>query len=447
MTGGDCIVAVAVAVATAPWRADKGFQSGGQIVGWPDERVPAGPYPWDGIVRNLLVLIAATLTPACASVPPRLADAPPAHAAYAWATFDSRGIVRSAAAGPADRGGGRALTLDDPVRIASVSKLVVALAAMRMVEQGKLDLDRDVSDYLGWRLRNPAFPDQPITLRMLLSHRSSLRDEVDYVIPLGETVEARLADPKAHDPDRRPGSFYRYSNLGFPVIATAMEKVSGERFDRLIDRLVLKPMKLDACFNWSTCSDSAAARAVVLYSTAGEVLRDDHKGRRPDCLVVPAADGNCDLSGYRIGTHGGLFSPQGGLRISLRDLVAVGQLLLRKGRLADGGRLLTEASLAEMTKPAWRFDGSNGETDKGFYCGYGLSVQILASCPPKDDPVGDGRLRFGHAGDAYGVKSGLWIDPERGTGIAYFATGIPGEAKGERSAYWAMEEWLAAKAK
>jgi CubicO group peptidase (beta-lactamase class C family) len=383
----------------------------------------------------------------CASVPPRQAAAPPAHAANAWATFDARGITASAAAGPADRGNGRALTLDDPVRIASISKLIVALGVMRMVEQGKLDLDRDVSDYLGWRLRNPAFPDDPITLQMLLSHRSSLRDEVDYVIPLGGTVEARVADPKAYDPDHRPGSFYRYSNLGFPVIATAMEKVSGERFDRLIDRLVLKPMKLDACFNWSTCSDSAAARAVVLYSSAGEVLRDDHKGKRPACLVVPAADGSCDLSAYRIGTHGGLFSPQGGLRISLRDLAAVGQLLLRKGRLPDGSRLLAEASIAEMTRPAWRFDGSNGEQEKGFYCGYGLSVQILAQCPPKDDPAGDGRLRFGHAGDAYGVKSGLWIDPRRGTGIAYFATGIADEAKGSRSAYWAIEEWLAAKAR
>jgi CubicO group peptidase (beta-lactamase class C family) len=363
------------------------------------------------------------------------------------ATFDSRGITASATSGPADREAGRALTLDDPVRIASISKLVVALGGMRMVEQGRLDLDRDVSTYLGWRLRNPAFPDDPITLRMLLSHRSSLTDDADYVIPLGGTVEAKAGEPKAFDREHRPGSFYRYSNLGFPVVATAMEKVAGERFDRLIDALVLKPMQLDACFNWSTCSDAAAARAVVLYSGTGEVLRDDHKGRRPDCLVVPAADGRCDLSSYRPGTHGGLFSPQGGLRISLRDLAAIGQLLLRKGRMADGGRLLSEASVAEMMRIHWRFDGSNGEQEKGFYCGYGLSIQILAQCPPGDDPVGDGRTRFGHAGDAYGVKSGLWIDPDRGTGIAYFATGIADEAKGTRTAYWAIEEWLAAKAR
>jgi CubicO group peptidase (beta-lactamase class C family) len=65
---------------------------------------------------------------------------------------------------------------------------------MRLVEQGRLDLDRDISSWLGWPLRNPAFPDQPITLRLLLSHRSSLADGIDYAIPLGSTIQTALAD-------------------------------------------------------------------------------------------------------------------------------------------------------------------------------------------------------------------------------------------------------------
>ena len=378
----------------------------------------------------------------CATVP----EAPaPAAGNYAWARFDSRGITASGAEGLADRGSGRTLSIDDPVRIASITKLHVAFGVMRLVEQGKLDLDADVSDRLGWSLRNPAFPDRPITLRLLLSHRSSLRDGINYALPLDTSLREALQSREAWDSGHPPGTFFRYSNLGFPVVASVMERATGERFDRLMERLVLKPLALDACFNWTTCGEPAIARAVVLYAPDGAVLRDDLKGSRPLCPVVPAADGGCDLAGYVLGSNGAVFSPQGGLRISVRDLARVGAMLLRRGRLADGSRFLSEASLAEMERLHWRFDGSNGDTEQNFYCGYGLAVQILVQCRPTDDPFGDGRPRLGHAGDAYGLRSGLWIDRSTGRGIAYFATGLGDDPAKGRSAYRAAEEWLAAK--
>jgi CubicO group peptidase (beta-lactamase class C family) len=398
-----------------------------------------------GRLKLAMTLLFAGLTAACATVP----DEPPPmpNAGYAWATFDARGIDRSGAAGLADRATGRALTIDDPVRIASITKLHVALGVMRLVEQGKLGLDEDVSGHLGWKLRNPDFPDRPITLRLLLSHRSSLRDDVSYALPLDMTVQKAVAAPEAWDREHPPGSFFRYSNLGFPVVASIMEQATGERFDRLMERLVLKPLKLDACFNWTTCSEARIVRAAVLYAPDGTVVRDDLKGARPPCAVVPAANGGCDLSTYRLGSNGALFSPQGGLRISVRDLAKVGGLLLRRGRLADGRRFLSEASLAEMEHLHWRFDGANGDTEKDFYCGYGLAVQILAQCAPKDDPFGDGKARLGHAGDAYGLRSGLWIDRAKGRGIAYFATGLGDDPPRGRSAYRAIEEWLAGKSR
>jgi CubicO group peptidase (beta-lactamase class C family) len=388
-----------------------------------------------------LVPLLAMVAGACATAPTEPAPSP--HAGFAWATFDSRGITRSGASGLADRAAGRALTIDDPVRIASITKLHVALGVMRLVEQGKLDLDEDVSGHLGWTLRNPSFPDRPITLRLLLSHRSSLRDDVSYALPLDMTVQSALAAPEAWDREHPPGSFFRYSNLGFPVIASVMEQATGERFDRLMDRLVLKPLALDSCFNWTTCSEATIGRAVVLYATDGTVVRDDLKGARPACPVVPAANGGCDLAGYRLGSNGALFSPQGGLRISVRDLAKVGGLLLRRGRLSDGSRFLSEAGLAEMERLHWRFDGANGDTEGSFYCGYGLAMQILSVCAPKDDPFGDSKPRTGHAGDAYGLRSGLWIDRATGRGIAYFATGLGDDPPRGRSSYRAIEEWLA----
>ncbi len=373
--------------------------------------------------------------------------APPATVAV---QFDRQAIRPVLAEGEADRASHRAAGADDPVRIASISKLVTTLGVMRLVDQGKLDLDRDISDYLGYRVRNPAFPDRPITLRLLLSHQSSLIDGDDlYIVPLGVTLRERLADPRVWDAGHAPGSgWFHYTNLNFPVVASIMEKVSGERFDVLMSRLVLKPLGLDACFNWGAgCSAGAYRRAVVLYRSTGEVARDDLRGSPPACPVFVVAGTACTLQGYRPGENGALFSPQGGLRISMLDLAKIGQLLARGGR-----GFLSRKAFAEMTRPAWRFDGSNGlgedGTASGFFCSYGLAVHTIGSkgegC--NDDLFGDGRVRIGHSGDAYGLKAGLWVDMNTGRGLAFFTSAVPDTEPKGRSAFLLREEQTVSRA-
>ena len=341
----------------------------------------------------------------------------------------------------ADRQSGRPLSPDDPVRIASISKLVVALGVMRLVEAGRLDLDRDVSDYLGWRLRHPGYPDRAVTLAQLLGHRAGLTDHIDYALPLGADLEAALQNPAAWDKARPPGGDFTYANLNYPIVAAAIEGATGERFDRAMARLVFRPLGLDACFNWPTCSNAAVARAVVLYDADNKILRDDLRGERPICPVVPAADGSCDLGTYRLARHGAGFSPQGGLRISANGLARIGVMLLRRG---DG--FLRPGSLARLDAMA-PVRPTAGEGTDGFFCEYGLAMHSIgsrASSGPgcRDDLFGDGRRRVGHSGDAYGLRSGLWFDLEAGEGTAYFVTQVPEGQKGKRSAYSAAEEEL-----
>jgi CubicO group peptidase (beta-lactamase class C family) len=339
------------------------------------------------------------------------------------------------------------MTIDDPARVAYVSKIVTALTVMRLVEAGWLTLDEDVSVRLGWRLRNPAFPHRPITLRQLLSHTSSVQDEGEYyIVRLGQRLQDVAQRPGAYDTEHAPGTFFRYSNLNFPIVASVLERATGERFDRLADRLVLKPLGLDACFNWTTCSDAAIARAVVLYEDDGSPLLDDLQGRRPECPVFVAPDHVCNLANYELGTNGALFSPQGGLRISARDLAVVGQLLLNKGR-HGGSAFLQPESIAAMVRPHWTFNGANGVTEGGFYCSYGLGIQQLpakiAGC--NDDLLGDGTRLFGHAGEAYRVRSGLWLDSAKGRGVAFVAANNGKDPSAGRTAFRAIEEELAGK--
>lgn len=382
-------------------------------------------------MRPAALLLALTLG-ACAARP-----------AEVRVGFDAAGVTAVTARGLADRATRRRVSADDPVRVASISKLVVALGVMRLVEAGRLDLDRDVSGWLGWPLRNPAHPDVPITLRLLLSHRSSLTDGIDYIVPLGVRMRDAVADPQAWDAAHSPGTYFRYTNLNFGVIATVIERATGDRFDRVMAREVFTPLRLDACYNWGAgCSDAAVARAVVLYRANGDVARDDLHGRRPDCPVVAVR--GCDLAGYRAGDNGAIFSPQGGLRISMRDLAKVGRMLLK-----DGDGFLTPASVAAIEAAEWTFDGHNGDTAQGFYCRYGLATQTIptavAGC--EDDLFGDGRARVGHAGEAYAVRSGLWIDRASGRGVAFFASAVPDGSKAKRSRFSAAEERLAAPAR
>lgn len=367
--------------------------------------------------------------------------------------FDRDGVTDVRAKGLADVAANRAITADDPVRVASISKLGVAIAVMRLVEQGKLDLDADVSKQLGWPLRNPKWPDTPITLRLLLSHRSSLTDAAGYwQVPLDGQLKALLDDPKAWDAEHAPGTYWRYTNLNFPLVAAVMERATGERFDLLMQRLLLRPLDLHACYGWPTCDEATAARAVVLYAD-GKPEVDDNQGKKPACGITKASDGSCDLSKWRAGASPGVFGPQGGLRISAKDLAKIGRLLLGEGKV-DGVRLLKPASVRTLIGPEWTYAPGNGVTveeddpirsAKGQMCRYGLAMQTLAT-PDKDcgdNPFGDGIPRVGHSGNAYGLLSGLWIDRKAGTGVAYFATGNDQPAPGERSAFTAIEEKLA----
>ncbi len=381
-----------------------------------------------------------------------------AHAAepvaHVRVAFDRAGVTSFQAQGMADIAAGRAITVDDPARIASISKLVTTIGVMRLVEQGTLNLDADVSKELGWALRHPAFPETPITLRMLLSHTSSLTDGAGYWnVPLGSELRPLTEDPKAWDVTHAPGSHFRYANLNCPLVAQLMERATGERFDQLMRRLVLFPMKLDACFNWMGCSDAAIARAVVLYAADGAPQKDDLLGSRPDCPVIATEFEVCALDRWTPGSNGALFSPQGGLRISVHDLATIGRMLLNDGAL-DGVQILKPSSVRVMTTPVWTWNGSNGEigeedepTSGGVFCSYGLAMHMLArgdgtGC--RDDLFGDGRTRMGHSGNAYGLRSGLWIDRERGTGVAYFATGVASDSTGAHSAFSAVEEQGAA---
>jgi CubicO group peptidase (beta-lactamase class C family) len=175
----------------------------------------------------------------------------------AGAAFTGPANTIAVARGLADVATGRAMTAAAPARIASISKLVTAMGFMTLVEAGKVGLDDDVSDILGWSLRHPHFPKAAITPRRLMSHTSGLRNGPSYPVAFGRPLSAALTPGGAQwddgawfgPADEPPGDWFAYADVNFAVVAQLIERLSGQRFDRFMSAQVLAPLGVDAGFN------------------------------------------------------------------------------------------------------------------------------------------------------------------------------------------------------
>ncbi|MET0980873.1 MAG: serine hydrolase domain-containing protein [Telluria sp.] len=343
---------------------------------------------------------------------------------------------------------------DTLYRIASISKMMTTLGLMRLVEDGKAGLDADVSGYLGFTLRNPHFPERAITLRHLLTHTSSLRDEAGYSFPAGAALREFLvpggrlhADGRMWATQAGPGEYFTYCNLGWGIIGTLMERVTGERFDRLMQGLLLQPLGLTAGYHLADLPAPALANLATLYrkrtldtevwDAAGPWIAqvDDVRTRPP--MPPPG------IERYVIGNNATPFSPTGGLRISARDMGVV-MLMLMHGGVHEDRRILAAGTLERIFARQWTADGkgSNGDTLDGFFNCWGLGNAQFPDQPGLRLVEG-GFDAVGHLGDAYGLRSVFAFDRKRRNGMIVLAGGSasdPGNHKGRYSALARFEE-------
>jgi len=375
---------------------------------------------------------------------------------------------------PSDSGNDLPVSADTRFRIASISKPFVGMGCMMLVEDGLLDLEADVSDYLGWKLRNPAFPGERITPAMLLSHVSSLRDGESYSLPLTRSLReffhpgSSAWENGAHfacahagqgdtgngtpSPSLAPGRFYSYCNLGFGVMGTVIERLSGQRFDLFMRERVLQPLGVQGSFNARLLSDEGLANLAAIYRKGDD---DDHwlpqgpwqpqvdnlRGIRPCANPTDA-----EIDAYVPGNNGTCFSPQGGLRASAREVARLAALLIGRGQL-DGRRILQPDSVDAMRKARWVFDRNtmNGDLGSGKSRQSGLA---LFRTDDSHDEFGGNRLREsgglcmeGHHGDAWGLLGGMLVDMEARKGFVYLIGGTAVDPETRRGRYSSYSRW------
>jgi CubicO group peptidase (beta-lactamase class C family) len=217
-------------------------------------------------------------------------------------------------------------------QIASITKTFVATAVMRLVERGRLDLERPVRDYLPeLRLRDPATTDR-LTLTHLLTHtggfQGDLRDGAHGVrCGPGDDALARFVETVAHlRQHASPGELWAYNNAGFSLAGRMIEVATGQTFEAALRQLVLEPLGMGrSCFFADEAITGRVAIGHRVRDGRAEVVRD---------WALPR-----------------LLNPAGGLICPASDLLRYARFQLGDGAVDGGERLLSTASMALMRAP------------------------------------------------------------------------------------------------
>jgi CubicO group peptidase (beta-lactamase class C family) len=334
------------------------------------------------------------------------------------------------------------ITANTHFRVASISKSFTAAALMKLYDDGAFGLDDDISTALGYTLRNPQHPNVPITYRMLLSHRSSLQDGTGYSSFLSATLNFNPVPPITnlivpggfnYTPNmwrtEVPGSYFAYTNCGYGLIGTLIEALSGERFDLYVRDNILLPLGINGSFNIDHIQN--ISDVAVLYRNS-VVQLDNYNG------VAPAP---FNPASYTIGTNGLRFGPQGSLRCTMNDLLTFGQMLLNGGQ-HNGVQILSENAVSLMLSDQWTFNGSNGDNYSGLFRSWGLGIH-RSTGSTLGDAVFAGLPMVGHPGEAYGLISDLYIEPQSGLVLVFITNGYTtggNYAPGVLSTFYRVEE-------
>ena len=285
------------------------------------------------------------------------------------------------------------LTDSSIFRIASISKSFSATAIMQLVQAKKLSLNDDVSKLIGFPVRNPKFSNKVITLKMLMSHTSSINDSRGY-FTYDSINPAKSANSFLCYNNYAPGKGYQYCNYNFNMIGAIIEKASGERFDQYIKKHILDPLHLYAGYEVAALDSSKFATLYECDSVTKQYTAADAYAQNKN-----------KINNYIMGESTPVFSPTGGMKISAADLAKYMMMHMNFGEY-NGIRIMSKKSAKIMQRKVSDGDG-----------GYGLAIETKKDLIP-------GKTMKGHTGSAYGLYSIMFFQPKEKFGIVAITNGM-----------------------
>ena len=282
-------------------------------------------------------------------------------------------VVTTRGYGWADTGasGGQPVAVDPQkslFRVASISKIPTSIAAMQLVEQGKVDLDADISAYLDFEIERRF--DEPLTLRNLLTHSAGFEES----IRMAQDETDLEAYVKTNPPVQvfEPGSTPGYSNYGMALAGYIVQRVSGQPFETYVREHVLEPAGMTSSTYEQPLPKDMAGSLGPGYTSTGEEVPFELMG---------------DF-------------PAGSLTVSAPDFAA-----FMNAQLSRSPKLLREETWEQMWSPGLGEERLGNRAKAGEM---GLGYFDLSR---------HGRRVVGHGGDLVGWHSQFELYPEEKTGI------------------------------
>ncbi len=291
--------------------------------------------------------------------------------------------------------------------IASISKSFIATAIMQLVEKQLLNLDDDVNNYLNFSVRNPQYPSTPITVRMLLDHRSSINDKF-YSWNINQINPKKGKNWRGCYNEYQPGTEFKYCNYNYNLLGAIIEKVTGEKFFDYIDDNIMRPLGLNASYNLTKIDTSLLVRS---YQYDKKIQRF----KKEEIIYNPQYYHD-RLRNYKLCSTTAYFSPSGGVKISAIDLAKYMMMYMNYGEY-KGKRILSKESVLEM----WRPQGVD-ESPNSYFSQYGLSFSRWSKIVDEESFVGI-------TGGAHGVHSAMYFNPEKKFGFVVICNGCTSDIK------------------
>ena len=283
-------------------------------------------------------------------------------------------------------------------RGASVTKLITGIGLMKMMDEGMLAPDEDISTYLGYTVRNKRYMDTPITMRMLMSHTAGMVENSSYSSKasiLSDMIDVKKKAGSNFKKDVAPGSKYTYSNFGAGITGAVVEAVTGKDVSSFMREFLFAPLGIDADYTIHQLEEPEYVCATYhkdgsLYASPSYMLKQPY-----DQFATPDTH-------YRVTV--------GSLLIRPRDLLKLGIALGGDGTV-EGQRVLSEEAVAAMRMEHSReTDGITAESPYTFFT-------------IRQDTLFEGRRVYGHQGTDEGIVCNLYVEPETETVIVAMTNG------------------------